>query len=410
MALRKNRFSLTQLSPTELSVLESLKSGVKLTDALRPLIQNLIQAGLEGEMDYHLSEPTIEELPNRRNGKIPKTIKSSYGPLEISTPRDRNSDFEPQIVPKRSRSVDDSVAETILSLYSKGVSYSDIKSHFEKLYGLEISDGQMSAITDRIIPEMENWRNRPLKSCYAIIWLDAHYHKVRQDGKIVNKAIYVIFGINLEGRKDILGLIIGENEGAKYWLKVLNELKARGVEDILISCIDNLKGFAEAIEHVFPHTEVQLCLVHQMRNSFKYMSYKDSKEFCADLKEIYKAVSLNQAEQKFQSVKDKWGAQYGIVIKSWENNWERLTVLFQYPPDIRKLMYTTNPVEGFNRQMRKATKTKSAFVSDVALMKILYLATCNATEKWTMPIHNWNKILNALILNFGDRIEQYLKE
>ncbi len=393
----------------EKEALRALYEGKPLEEALGPLLKRIVEAGLQGEMQAHLEEEKGSGARNRRNGKMGKTVRTRYGPVPIETPRDRDGTYEPTLLPKRDRQLGNGVEQKILSLYGLGLGYRQIQEHLQELYSVELSEAQLTNITDKILPVVEEWRSRPLESMYAIMWLDAIHYKVRHEGRIVNRAIYSIIGVNLEGKKDVLGIYVSENEGAKFWLQVLTQLQQRGVEDILIACIDNLKGFAEAIETIFPKTEVQLCVVHQIRNSMKYVGSKHQKEFMRDLKPVYQAPDEAAARAKLGGVKEKWGKMYPVVIESWENNWERLTRYFQYPTAIRRIIYTTNTVEGFHRQLRKVTKTKGAFTSDNALLKLLYLTIERITEKWTSPLQNWSLTFSQLSIYFGERIKPHLR-
>jgi putative transposase len=372
---------------------------------LAPLLKDLLEAALSGEMQAHVEQ----SRPNRRNGSNTKTVKSGHGPLEVDMPRDRDSSFEPKLIGKRQTTLGEGLDTRILSLYSKGMSYQDIQEHLEDLYGLEISTGQLSAITDKVLPVIEEWRSRPLEPMYAFVWLDAVHFKVRQDGKVVSKAAYNVLAVDLQGRKDLLGIYIGDAESARFWLSVLTDLQNRGVQDLLITSIDNLKGFGDAIETVFPQADVQLCLVHQVRNSLRYVTSKDQKEVAADLKLIYQVSTLASAEQKLVAFTDKWGQKYPLVVESWQRNWTRLTRFFEYPAAIRKVVYTTNTVEGFHRQIRCVTKSKGAFSSETALLKLLYLATQRISENWKMPLANWSLTVQQLAILYGDRVKPYLK-
>ena len=392
----------------EQQALKAMYEGQSLEQVLGPLLKRLVEAGLQGELQHHLEEEKASGSKNRRNGKTEKAVRSRFGELQIETPRDRSGTYDPVLVPKHERKLGNSVEQKILSLYSMGMSYRQIQSHLQELYSVELSEAQLTNITDKILPVIEEWRNRPLEPLYTIVWLDAIHYKVRHEGRIVNRAVYSIIGVNLEGKKDVLGLYTSENEGSKFWLQVLTQLQQRGVQDILISCIDNLKGFAEAIETIFPQTEVQLCVVHQIRNSLKYVGSKHQKEFIRDLKPVYQAPEESVARVRLDALKEKWGKLYPVVIESWENNWDRLTRYFRYPPAIRRIIYTTNTVEGFHRQLRKVTKTKAAFTSDNALMKLLFLAIENITEKWTAPLQNWSLSFSQLTVYFRDRIRPYL--
>lgn len=393
----------------EREALKALYEGKPLEEALAPLLKRIVEAGLQGELDAHLEEEKASGNKNRRNGKMSKSVRSGYGPIEIETPRDRESTFEPALLGKRDRHLGNGVEQKILSLYGMGMGYRQIQSHLQEMYSVELSEGQLTNITDRILPVVEEWRSRPLESLYTIVWLDAIHYKVRHEGRIVSRAVYSIIGVNIAGKKDVLGLYLSENEGAKFWLQVLTQLQQRGVEDILIACIDNLKGFAEAIEVIFPQTEVQSCVVHQIRNSLRYVGSKHQKEFMRDLKLVYQAVDEKAAVAKLEDLKEKWNELYPVVIESWENNWVRLSRYFRYPAAIRRIIYTTNMVEGFHRQLRKVTKTKGAFTSENALIKLLYLAIERITSKWTSPLQNWSLTFSQFSVYFGDRIKVHLK-
>ena len=373
---------------------------------LTPLIKNLTEAALEGELDSHLGQ---ELNSNRRNGKSRKTIKSLNGNFELQTPRDRDGTFSPQLVKKHQTSLNDEIEQKIIAMYGVGLSYQDISGHLRELYGLEVSTGTLSAITDKIIQTVKEWQGRPLASTYPIVWLDAIHYKVRENGKVTSKAVYTILGVNLEGHKEVLGLYISEHEGANFWLQVLTDLSNRGVKDILIACVDGLKGFPEAIEAIFPETEVQLCVVHQIRNSLKYVGSKNQKEFMADLKRVYRASSKDLAASELDILANKWNDKYPIVIKSWRNNWERLSQYFKYPADIRRIMYTTNTIEAVHRQFRKLTKTKGAFPNQDSLLKLLYMGIQNASRKWTMPIQNWSLTISQLAIFFAGRLDKELE-
>lgn len=393
----------------EKDALKAMYEGKSIEEALGPLLKRLIEAGLQGEMQSHLDGERLEGQKNRRNGKTGKSVQSSFGPLQIETPRDRSGTYEPVLIPRHDRKLGNGVEQKILSLYGMGMGYRQIQSHLQDLYSVELSEAQLTNITDKILPVVEEWRSRPLESMYAVIWLDAIHYKVRHEGRIENRAVYSIIGVNLEGKKDVLGIYVSENEGAKFWLQVLTQLQQRGVEDVLIACIDNLKGFAEAIETIFPQTEVQLCVVHQIRNSMKYVGSKHQKEFMRDLKPVYQAPDEAAAKSRLETLREKWGKMYPVVIESWENNWERLTRYFRYPTAIRRIIYTTNTVEGFHRQLRQVTKTKGAFTSDNALIKLLYLAIERITEKWTAPLQNWSLTFSQLSIYFRERIKPHLK-
>lgn len=387
--------------------LEQLRSGKSLFGkggAFAPLLKQFIEAALEAELDEHLDDEQRDN-GNRKNGKTSKRLKTAEGTLDIETPRDRDASFEPQLVKKRETILAESLEQKILGLYGHGMSFRDIAAHIKEMYDTEISATTLSAITDKIIPLVTEWQNRMLDATYCIVFLDAMYYKVKDEGKIITRCVYNILGITVEGRKELLGMYISESEGAHFWLSVLSHLQQRGVKDILIACIDNLKGFAEAIASIFPRTEVQTCVVHQIRNSLKYIAAKDQKAFMAELKPVYQAVSLEQAEQQFEILEAKWSKKYPLVIDSWRRNWSKLTTYFKYPQGIRKMIYTTNIIEGFHRQIRKVTKTKGAFTSDMSLLKLIYLATMNIQKRWTMPLQNWTLTISQLSIIFGDRMK-----
>ena len=389
--------------------LKAIQSGQPLMGkegVLTPLIKDLTEAALEGELESHLGQ---EIIANRRNGKTPKTIKSLNGNFELNSPRDRAGTFSPKLVKKHQTTLNDELEQKIIALYGLGMSYKDISTHLQDIYGIEVSAGTLSAVTDKIIHTVKEWQARPLESIYPIVWLDAIHYKIREDGKVLSRAVYTILGVNLEGRKEVLGLYISENEGANFWLQVLTDLSNRGVNDILIACIDGLKGFPEAIETIFPATEVQLCIVHQIRNSLKYVGSKNRKEFMVDLKRVYKASNKDLAESELDVLEDKWNDKYPIVIKSWRNNWERLSQYFKYPEDIRRIIYTTNTIEAVHRQFRKLTKTKGAFPNQNSLLKLLYMGIQNASKKWTMPIQNWSLTISQLAIFFEGRLDKELK-
>ena len=389
--------------------LKEIQGGKPLLGAegiLTPLIKKLTEAALEGELDSHLGR---EITANRRNGKSRKTIKSLNGNFELQTPRDRNGSFTPHLVKKHQTSLNDEIEQKIIAMYGLGMSYQDISGHLKEIYGLEVSTGTLSAITDKIIQTVKEWQARPLASIFPIVWLDAIHYKMRENGKVVGKAVYTILGVNLEGRKEVLGLYISEHEGANFWLQVLTDLSNRGIKDILIACVDGLKGFPEAIEAIFPNTEVQLCVVHQIRNSLRYVGSKNQKEFMVDLKRVYKAANKDLAASELDILADKWEGKYPIVIKSWRNNWERLSQYFKYPEEIRRIIYTTNTIEAVHRQFRKLTKTKGAFPNQDSLLKLLYMGIQNASKKWTMPIQNWSLTISQLAIFFEGRLDKELK-
>ena len=390
------------LSVVEQEILDSLQSGSGLQEAMVPLIKRVMEAALEGEMDSYLADT---QSGNYRNGRSQKQLKSSSGTFDLATPRDRNSEFEPQIIKKRQTIMTDELDQKILNLYMNGLSYSDIQSNLEEIYQVPISNGTMTKITDRLLPELEEWRQRPLEKAYSILYLDAIHFKIREEGKVVHKAVYSLLAIDSNGTKDILGLYLSDAEGANFWASVLASLKERGVEDILIACIDGLKGFPEAIAAIFPKCEVQLCVIHQIRHSMRYVASRDQKEFMADLKDIYRASSKDVAETNLLNWEEKWGKKYPLVMQSWQNNWENISTYFKYDQYVRKLIYTTNAVEGLHRMVRKYTKSKGAFTSENALKKLVYSAYIKIQKKWNMPIANWALIVSQLNIHFPDRLD-----
>jgi len=367
------------------------------------LIKRAIEASLDGELEAHLAESHLEDVCNRKNGFCAKSVKSKFGSFELETPRDRNSTFEPQLVKKRQTNISGEIDDKILSLYALGTSYEDISKHVEDIYGIEISPAAITAVTDKLVPQIAEWRSRALERVYAIMFLDAMYFKVRDDGRVFTKCMYNLMGIDSCGHKDILGFYIADSEGANFWLTVLNDLKQRGVEDILIACIDGLKGFPEAINTAFPHCQVQLCVVHQIRNSIKLVGSRDQKKFIADLKTVYRAPNLETAEYQLKVLSEKWD-KYGAAIKPWFHNWQHLSTYFAYSASIRKLIYTTNPIEGFHRQIRKFTKTKSAFSNETALFKLVFCAIGRISQKWTSPLQNWALTFSELDIRFPNRL------
>lgn len=394
------------------SALGQLKAGQPLTGKggiLTPLIKQLLESALEGEIESHLQECRSDGISNRRNGKTVKLMKSASGVFEMDTPRDREGSFEPEIVKKRQTVLNESLDNKVLALYAIGMSYEAISEHLAEMYGLEISSAKISLITDKLLPTITEWRNRPLESVYPIVFLDAMHFKVRVEGKVVSQAFYTVLAVTKEGKKDILGLYLSENEGARFWLGVLNDLRARGLEDILIASVDGLKGFPEAIAEVFPKTETQLCVVHQIRNSLKYIVSKDQREFMTDLKLVYKASSKELAEHHLLELDEKWGKKYPAVIRSWNNNWSALSQYFKYPEELRRVIYTTNIVEGFHRQIRKYTKNKGAFTSENALIKLIYCGCQKVLAKWNQPMQNWALIISQLQIYFDGRLNLGLK-
>ena len=390
------------------AALKAIQSGQAITGkdgVLAPLVKQLTEAALESELDSHLAD---DVAGNRRNGKSKKTVKSTSGEFELETPRDRAGTFEPKLVRKHQRTVSDEIETKILSMFGLGMSYSDIAGHVQELYGISVSTATISTITDKLIEEVKAWQCRPLDSVYPFVWLDAIHYKIRDKGRYQTKAVYTVLALNMDGRKEVLGLYLSESEGANFWLSVLTDLQNRGVSDILIASVDGLTGFPEAIASIFPDTEIQLCIVHQVRNSLRYVASKNHKAFLADLKRVYRAASLGEAEAALDELASVWGDKYPIVIKSWRTKWEHLSAYFKYPEDIRRIVYTTNSIEAVHRQFRKLTKTKGGFPNDDSLLKLLYMGIINASKKWTMPIQNWNLTVSQLAIFFEGRLDAVL--
>ena len=377
-------------------------------EMLKDLLGDTLQEMLEAEMDEHLGYTKYDyknkETDDSRNGHSKKTVTSSMGDIELEIPRDRKGEFEPQIVKKNQRDIS-GIEDQVLSMYAKGMSTRDISTHLKDVYGVDASAEMITRMTDRILPIAREWQNRPLERKYAIVFMDAVHFNVREDNRTVKKAVYVAIGVKFDGSREVLGMWIGGNESAKYWLSVLNEIKNRGVEDIMIVSVDGLTGFADAIGAVFPKTEVQRCIVHQIRYSTKFVSYKDRKAFVASLKSVYKADTEELALSALDGLEEEWGKKYPASVASWRNNWPQLSTYFKYPSEIRKLIYTTNSIENFNRQLRKVTKSKAVFPTDDALFKSLYLAMQDATKKWTGKYWDWGLTLDQLCIYFGDRIQ-----
>lgn len=389
-------------------VLEQFRSGKSLTGkggAFAPLFKQFLEAALEAELQNHLASDAPEEASNRKNGKVSKIVKTGDGELDLVTSRDRNGSFEPEIIKKRETILADSLQDRIIGMYGLGMSLRDISAHIREMYDMDISHDTLSSITERIMPLIKEWQSRPLDELYCIVWMDAMHYKVKDQGKVKSRAVYNILGINKEGKKDLLGVYISENEGANFWLSVLTDLHNRGVKDMLIACIDNLSGFEQAILSLFPKTEVQSCVVHQIRNSLKYVATKDQKEFLGELKQVYKASTKELAEVNLEALAGKWSKKYPVVIKSWQDNWHKLSTYFQYTEDIRRIIYTTNTIEGFHRQVRKVTKNKGVFPSDDALLKLVYLAYRNISKKWTQPLQNWSLTISQLSIHFEGRVK-----
>lgn len=388
-------------------VKEQFRSGKSLfgkDGAFAPMLQDMLNSILEGELEGHLDEDQ-RATGNRKNGKGKKQLKTSSGTIEVNTPRDRLGSFEPEVVKKRETIMAQSLEDKIIGLYSIGTSLRDISAYIKETYNTDISATTLSAITDKVIPLVKEWQQRPLEALYCIVWLDAMYYKVKKDGRTQTRCVYNILGITKEGKKEALGMYVSQSEGANFWLGVISNLKQRGVEDILTACIDNLKGFDEAIRTIYPHTEIQTCVVHQIRNSIKYVASKDQKIFMSDLKPVYRADNESQALSELEKLKEKWEKKYPMVISSWEKNWPKLSTYFKYPAGIRKLIYTTNTIEGYHRQIRKVTKNKGVFTSDMALLKLIYLATDRISQKWTMPLQNWAIASSQLKIIFADRMK-----
>lgn len=390
------------------AALKALQSGQKLTGKdgiLTPLIKQLTEAALTAELDSHLAQ---ELDSNRRNGTTRKTIKAPCGNFELATPRDRNGSFEPQLVKKHQTTLSDEIEQKIIRMFAPGISYADICREIEDLYAFSVSTATISAVTDKVIPELKQWQQRLLEPVYPFVWLDAIHYKIREEGRYVSKAVYTVLALNLAGKKEVPGLYLSESEGANFWLSVLSDLQNRGIKDILTACVDGLTGFPEAINSIYPRTEVQLCIIHQIRNSIKYVASKHHKAFMADLKPVYRAVSKAAAETALDELETRWGQQYPMVIQSWRRKWDNLSAYFRYPADIRKVIYTTNAIESVHRQFRKLTKTKGSFPNENSLLKLLYPGLMNAKEKWTMPIHNWNLTLSQLAIYFDGRLNNVI--
>ena len=388
-----------------------IKSASDIEAALLDMFGGFIEQALEAELDQHLGYSRYDfrhkSTSNTRNGRKPKTIQTRLGKTTVQAPRNREGSFQPQIVPKRQTNVI-GIEDKILSLYAKGLSTRDISKTLEEIYGFETSHETISAVTDKVIPLIQEWQQRPLEAVYPIIYLDALHVKMRDGMSASNKAVYCVIGVTLEGRKDVLSLCIGEAESASYWMSLLDELKARGVQDICIACVDGLSGFKQAIQAVFPHALVQRCLVHLIRQSTKFVSYQDRKSFCYDLKQIYQAINQSAAEQAFETFKEKWNRLVPLAVRVWENNIEEIYQLFKFPKEIRKMIYTTNAIESYNSQLRKVLKGKGAFPNETSVMKLIYLQTIEVTKKWQRQISNWSQILNQLLILYPDRLTPYL--
>lgn len=409
--MKESKFDYERFQQEAISGLYEGKSLTGENGIFAPLLKHFLESALEGEMSAHLLEEKTRDIPtkNRRNGKNSKIVKSLSGEFELETPRDRTGSFGPKVVPKRQVIITEGLEEKVIALYAMGNSLRDISKHIQELYGMELSATQLSEITDKVIPAMNQWRIRPLESLYCFVYLDCIHYKVRDEGRVVSRAIYNVLGINQEGKKDLIGMYVSESEGAKFWLSVLTDLKNRGVEDILIACVDGLKGFPQAIEAVFPHTQIQTCIIHQIRNTMRYVTEKDKKEFMSDLKLVYQAAHQEEGYFNLLALEDKWGKKYPVAVQSWLNNWQYLSTFFDYTQEIRKVIYTTNTIEGFHRQIRKVTKTKGAFTSDLALMKLMYLVVERVSRKWTMPLQGWALTFSQLYIKFEERVKQYIR-
>ena len=391
--------------------MKGLYEGKKMggTDGVfAPMLKHLLESMLEGELDHHLHESKASGETNRKNGKTKKTVRSlQSGHFELESGRDRNGTFEPKIVAKRQLIITEELESNVLAMYARGMSTRDISNYIKDMYAMDISATEISNITDKVIPAMTEWRNRPLEPIYPFIFLDCMHFKVKEGSSVQSRAVYNILGINREGKKELLGIYLSENEGAKFWLSVLTELRQRGVEDIFVACVDGLKGFPEAIASVYPQAQVQLCIVHQVRTSLRYVPEKDKKAVVADLKPVYQAVNQDQGYERLLEFEDKWGKKYPLSVKGWLDNWVNLSTYFEYSPEIRRAIYTTNAIEAMHRQVSKVTKSKGAFTSDQALLKLIYLIIQDITKKWTMPIQNWGLTMQQLHIKFGDRIKAF---
>ncbi len=392
------------LELSDISSMEDIQSLFK--ETIAEFMENGLDAEMDEELGYSKYDYRNKDTDNSRNGHSSKTLRTSFGDVEVTVPRDRKSEFEPQILKKNQTSISQDIEEKILSMYAKGMTTGDIETHIRDIYGIEVSDTTVSRITDKILPVAKEWQQRPLESIYAVVFLDAIHYHVRSEGQVIKKAVYIAIGINLDGRKSVLGMWVGENESAKFWATVLNGLRNRGVEDIFIACTDNLTGFTAAIEAVFPQTEVQNCIIHQLRNSSKYVSYKDLKALMADLKAVYGAVDEQSALAALDTFSERWDKKYPKISQSWRDNWANLSTYFKFPQEVRRLIYTTNAIEGFNRQLRKVTKSKSVFPTDDSLFKMLYLAMMDITKKWTGRRQDWSKIYAQLTIFFSDRMPE----
>ncbi|WP_198146308.1 IS256 family transposase [Dorea sp. D27] len=385
-----------------------IKDGTDANSIMRDMMSVILEGALDEELEEELGYSKYDyrnkDTDNSRNGHSQKTMHTSYGDIELDIPRDRKGEFEPQVVKKYQNTITQDMEEKIISMYAKGMTTGDIESHMRELYGIDISDSTVSRITDKVLPIVKEWQERPLEDVYAVVYMDAIHFHVRNEGRIVKRAVYIALGIDMEGRKDVLGMYVGQNESAKFWLSILNGLKNRGVEDILIACVDGLTGFPQAIEAVFPQTEIQQCIIHQIRNTTRFVSYKEIKTLMADLKRVYAAPTEEASLVELEGFDERWSGRYPKIAKSWRDNWANLSTYFKYPEAVRRLIYTTNAIEGFNRQLRKVTKSKSVFPSDDSLLKMLYLAMMDITKKWTGHRQDWGQIHSQLEIYFEERL------
>lgn len=391
---------------------QNFTSTTEIMQAMKDMFKDVIQQVMESELDQELGYEKSKRLDNcddlldqknYRNGYSKKTVKTQLGEIDVKIPRDRNGEYEPQIISRYNRNAD-GIEEKILSLYACGMSQRDIAEQIKNLYDVEISPELVSKISEKIMPDVNAWQTRPLESIYPFIFMDAIHYKIKENHQIVTKAAYVVLGITLEGNKDILGVWIGEHESSKFWLGVLNDLKSRGILDVYLFCVDGLKGFKEAINAAYPKAQIQRCVIHQIRSSTRYVSYKDIKQLMSNLKQVYQSVTEEEALNNLMKFKEKWGKAYPSCVKSWEENWDILSAFYAYPPEIRRIIYTTNIIEGLNRQFRQITKNKPSFPNDDSLKKILYLASKKIVERWTQRCRNWDMVLNQLNILFADRI------
>ena len=411
---KKNKERLEDLLPDEKKrkeVLDRLYKGEPILGEggiFTDMLQTFVNAALEGEMDNHLEQSKVNKTTNRRNGHNKKEVRSSAGPLSINTPRDRAGTHNPLLIEKWDRSIDNGLDDIIMSLYARGQSVEDVRYQLKELYGVEVSAGVISSVTDRVWEEIVSWQQRNLSACYVIVYLDAVHYRVREEGKINNKAIYSVYGITADGQRDILGLYLNESEGARQWGLILEDLKRRGVVDVFFFCVDGLTGFKDVIEEVYPNSQVQRCIVHMVRSSTRFVSYKDIKKVCSDLRKVYTAASRDQAEVAMKAFGEKWDKKYKEIRPKWENNWDELIAFMDYSQNIRRMIYTTNPVEALHRIMRKTTKSKGAWSNDKGLLKQLYLALMSNQKSWKKKAFNWTVVQRELIDHFGERYEKYL--